>query len=284
MAEDYYDVLGVNRGATDQEIKRAFRNKAKEYHPDANPNNPNAESMFKQINEAYEVLSDAEKRAQYDRFGKDFNAFRGQGGRVDTDFGGSPFADIFDSFFGHGRRSTRGSGVGMAMDGRDLEQPITITLREAYEGTTRIITKGGRKIRVNIPPGADNGTKVRLAGDGQQGFGRGRTGDLFLMVEVQPDGHFQREGDDLYTEVKVDMFTALLGGEIKVPTLGRPVRLKIPPGTQSGQKLRLSGKGMPDRRQQDQQGDLYARVLITVPSDLTDEQRDLVEQLRSKIQ
>jgi curved DNA-binding protein len=207
-----------------------------------------------------------------------------------VDFG--DFSDIFESLFGGasgrrrgGRTQTRASpfgsgGVGFRMDGEDLTQTVPITLQEAYTGTTRLITKGDRTLRANIPAGAMTGTKVRLSGEGSPGLNGGKAGDLYLIVEVQPDSQFERDGDDLTAEVKVDMFTALLGGEVEVPTLGRPVKLKIPASTQSGRKFRLAGKGMPVLRQADKHGDLYARILITIPNHLTPEQRAAVEKLR----
>ena len=160
---------------------------------------------------------------------------------------------------------------------------MRITLNEAYTGATRLITKGDRSVRVNIPQGATDGTKVRLSGEGEPGVNGGKPGDLYLIIAVDPHPQFTREGDDLITDIRVDMFTAMLGGEVEVPTLGRPVRLKIPAGTQSGRKFRLPGKGMPKLRKTDEYGDLYARVLITVPENLTDAQRSLVESLRERL-
>lgn len=300
MAKDYYKTLGVNRGASDRDIKKAFRRLAKQYHPDANPDDPTAEAKFKEINEAYEVLGDETKRKQYDRFGADFaryqqasgpGGFNGQQGgyygqRVDMD--GGSFSDIFENLFGGfggraraGRAGAAGeSFAGQVVDGQDLEHNITITLREAFEGTTRYITKGERRIKVNIPAGATNGTKVRLSGEGEPSMMGGKPGDLFLVVTVEPDSQFERDGDDLTTEVRVDLFTAMLGGEVRVPTLARPVKLKIPAGTQSGRRFRITGKGMPKLRTVDEYGDLYARVLITVPETLTPQQREQVEALR----
>lgn len=206
---------------------------------------------------------------------------------------GASLEDFFDSLFGSlggrgaGRRSRVDPFGGFEQQtraqGRDIEQPITITLREAYEGATRYVTKGGRRLKVTVPAGATNGTKVRLSGEGEAGAGGGPTGDLYLVVEVQPDNQFERKGDDLYTDVRVDMFTAMLGGEVEVPTLSRPVKLKIPAGTQSGRKFRVSGRGMPVLRQSGQYGDLYARILITVPESLTPQQRELVEKLRASL-
>ncbi len=302
MAKDYYKTLGVSRSATEKELKQAYRKLAKKYHPDANPDNPNAEAKFKEINEAYEVLSDKEKREMYDRFGTvnpqqvpwgaGANPSGGNGGYTYTstnvDFG--DLGDIFGSLFGRQRGGdARTANVGSPFSGanarpqrgQDIEQKVGITLQEAYLGATRLITKGERTVRVNIPAGAKTGTKVRLAGEGDAGFGSGAAGDLYLIIDVEPDSTFERDGDDLTVEVKVDMFTVLLGGTVEVPTLGRPINLKIPAGTQAGRKFRLGGKGMPVLNQADKHGDLYARIVITVPESLTDEQRELVEQLKA---
>lgn len=301
MAQDYYKTLGVKRDATEKEIKQAFRKLAKKYHPDTNPDNPNAETRFKELNEAYEVLSDQEKRARYDQFGTANPNFGPQGGagngyyQGNVDVGETPFGDIFESIFGGMGGSRRGSrvqtgqsgfnGFGGAMrsPGENIEQPVTISLREAYSGATRLITKGDRKIKVNIPAGATNGTKVRLSGEGGAGTGGAQAGDLYLVMQVEPDAQFERQGDNLLAEVKVDMFTALLGGEAEVPTMDRPVKLRIPAGTQSGRKFRLSGKGMPIMKKAGEFGDLYARILITVPENLSSEQRAAVENLRDSL-
>lgn len=292
---DYYNILGVNKNADEKEIKRAFRKLAKQYHPDANPNDPGAADKFKEINEAYEVLGDADKRKQYDRFGANFQQFNGGQNpygnvRVEYDqVDDSVFGDIFDSFFGGGqrtgkRRTTSGFGyAGSMTNGRDIEHNIRINLREAYEGTTRIITKDRRRVNVKIPAGAANGTKVRLAGEGEAPYGDGKYGDLYLIVEVEPDNTFERDGDDLYAEVKVDVFTAMLGGKVEVPTMTRPVTATIPAGTQSGQKLRLTGKGMPQLKNPNEHGNLYVRILVTVPTNLSQEQRALAQQLRDSL-
>lgn len=299
MAKDYYKTLGISRSANEKEIKQAFRKLAKKYHPDANPNDPSAEARFKELNEAYEVLSDKTKRETYDRFGT-VNPQQAWGGggapgggnpytytTTNVDFG--DLGDIFGSLFGRrGAGADRGAGVGSpfggaaaSVKGQDIEQKVSITLQEAYTGATRLITKGDRTVRVSIPAGAKTGTKVRLAGEGEQGFNGSQLGDLYLIMEVEPDSRFERAGDDLTVEVKVDMFTALLGGEVEIPTLSRPIKLKIPAGTQSGRRFRLTGKGMPVLNQKDRHGDLFARILVTVPEHLTDAQRDLVEQLRA---
>lgn len=294
---DYYEALGVSKTADDAELKKAFRKMAKKYHPDANQDDPNAEQKFKEINEAYEVLRDPEKRAQYDRFGPNFANFQGvpngyqpgQGNsqyynRVDMDEGA--FGDLFESIFG-GMGGFSGAGgrarTNIRQQGRDLEHEVSISLREAYEGAQRFINKGSRRLKVNIPAGAATGTKVRLSGEGEAGMGGGEAGDLYLIVNVEPDSQYERDGDNLTTEIKVDAFTAMLGGEVRVPTLARPVKLRIPEGTQSGQKFRIRGKGMPIMKKKGEFGDLYARVLITVPENLTPEQRQQVENLRQDL-
>ncbi len=295
--KDYYQTLGVSRSANEKEIKQAYRKLAKKFHPDANPDNPNAEARFKEINEAYEVLSDKEKREMYDRFGTVNPQQSPWGGGANPNGGGnytyttSPdlgdLGDVFGSLFGRGRANERSnvgspfSGGARSTRGQDIEQRVSITLQEAYTGATRLVTKGERTVRVNIPAGAKTGTKVRLTGEGEGGVGGGQSGDLYLAVEVEPDSRFERDGDSLTVDVKVDMFTALLGGEVEVPTLSRPIKLKIPAGTQSARKFRLGGKGMPLLNQTDKFGDLYARILVTVPESLTPEQRELVEQLKA---
>ncbi|MDE2638550.1 MAG: J domain-containing protein [Chloroflexota bacterium] len=279
MSRDYYDVLGVARNADDDEIKRAFRQKAKQYHPDANPDSPTAEARFKEVSEAYEVLGDDEKRSAYDRFGENWQQYQGFNGQHPYAGGAeaADFSDIFESFFGGGYQ--RGGAFPRA--GQDIEQALTISLREAYEGTQRIVSKGGRDITVQIPRGAATGTKVRLAGEGRPGSNGGPAGHLYLVVDVSPDPQFERQGDDLLVDVKVDAFTAMLSGQVNVPTLDRPLRLTIPPGAQPGQKLRLGGKGMPKLRQDGAFGDLLARLVITVPATLDAAQRDLAERLRA---
>ncbi|PJF27958.1 MAG: molecular chaperone DnaJ [Phototrophicales bacterium] len=292
MAKDYYQTLGVRRDASDAEIKKAFRRLAKQHHPDANRNDPNAEARFKELNEAYEVLSDKEKRAMYDRFGtvnpqevggySTYAGSPGAGGFPGTqnvDFGGD-FSDIFDSIFGSRGRSASGAWA-RPIRGNDIEYTVNITLREAYTGTNRTVMRGDRRVNVVIPAGADTGTKVRLEGEGEPGIGGGPAGNLYLIIHVEDDPQFKRDGDDLHVDVNIDMFTAMLGGEVEVPTLGRPVRLKIPPGTQSGRKFRLSGKGMPVLRSSGKYGDLYIRVAITVPTHLTPEQKRIVEALKA---
>ncbi|MCY3833774.1 MAG: J domain-containing protein [Chloroflexi bacterium] len=291
MARDYYDVLGVARDASDDAIKRAFRQKAKQYHPDANPGDANAETRFKELNEAYEVLSDEDKRAAYNRFGENWQHYQNANG--DNPFAGGdiPFidmSDIFETIFaGSGGRRRGRAGFQSAADfprpGRHIEQDVHISLREAYQGTERVVSKDGREISVRIPRGAATGAKVRLAGEGHPGYKGGAAGHLYLVVQVGEDPQFERVEDDLYVDVKVDALTAMLGGSVDVPTLDRPARAKLRAGTQTGQKLRLAGKGMPKLRKGGEYGDLYARVLITVPTHLDAEQRARAEALRDSL-
>lgn len=312
--KDYYKVLGVNPDASEKEIKSAYRRLARKYHPDVNPNDPQAEERFKEINEAYEVLSDPEKRRKYDQMRQQYEAWKRAGGRGTFDWsrwatggaGGygpgrvhveyvSPedlrdfadlfgdlgglggFSDFFETFFGgaSARRQPR------PRRGRDIEQPIQITLEEAFHGGTRRIRwEDGSTVEVRIPRGIGTGKRIRVRGKGMPGVGGGEPGDLYLKVEVLPHPTFERRGDDLYVKVPVDLYTAVLGGEIPVPTMTGQVMLKIPPGTQNGKIFRLRGLGMPKLRNPDQRGDLYAEVVVKVPTSLTPEERRLFEQLR----
>ncbi len=281
MASDYYNVLGVEKSASQDDIKKAFRKQAKKYHPDANPDDPKAEDRFKELNEAYDTLGDPQKRKQYDTLGANYGRYQqggtgGQGGMAPEDL-----QDMLNSFMNFGRG---GSGRGRnPLRGQDLEQPVQISLREAFTGTERVVMKDSRQLRVTIPAGAGDGTRVRVAGEGGLGANGGINGDLYLVIEVADDPQFKREGNNLTVEINVDMFTALLGGEVEVPTLSRSLNLKVPAGTQSGRKFRLGGKGLPNLKNSSQPGDLYARVSITIPEGLNDTQKKLVEQLRDDL-
>ncbi len=296
--KDYYRILGVDRGASEQEIKHAYRKLARQYHPDINPGDKQAETRFKEINEAYEVLSDKEKRAKYDRFGRDWNRYEQAGGGRGFDwsaYGGSgsgtiDFSDIFETLFGGGMpgaQRSAGGGFNMRMEGQDVERTVDITLEEAFSGTQRRIQAtspdgSSRTITARIPAGADNGTRVRIAGEGGLGIGGGSRGDLILTVHILPHDHFQREGNDLKTDVQVDLYTLLLGGEIQVQTLdGKKLTLHIPSGTPNGRVFRLNGQGMPSLRSPQQRGDLYVTVQALLPTNLSARERDLFEQLRS---
>lgn len=274
--QDYYKVLGVDRNANTEDIKKAYRNLARKFHPDKNPGDKEAEKRFKQINEAYEVLSDAEKRAKYDQLGRGYQQWQQTGGVNWDDLGGGGgFADIFSQIFGNRTRETYKQPI----RGRDLEQPIEITLEEAYHGAERVLNRGNRRRTIRIPPGAREGTRIRVAGEGEQGFANGQPGDLFLIVSVKPDPVFERREDDLHTELKIGLYIAVLGGEVVVPTLNGDVKLRVPAGTQSGQTFRISGRGMPRLRQSGEYGNLFARILIQVPTNLNGQELALFEQL-----
>jgi curved DNA-binding protein len=307
--KDYYQILGVSRDANAKEIKRAFRRLARQYHPDVNPGDAKAEERFKEINEAHEVLSDSEKRSKYDRLGSDWARWQQTGGRPgDFDwgrwstgapgaggqrvhvqygspedlFGGaSPFSDFFSQIFGGMGGAPGGYGHQVRPQrGQDYQQEVEISLREAYQGTTRALQKDGRRLKVKIPAGARTGTRVRMAGEGAPGTAGGEAGDLYLRVKVATDPQFERREDDLHVTVPVDLYTAVLGGQVQVPTLSGPVMLTIPAGTQNGRAFRLRGKGLPHLRHKNQHGDLYATVDVQLPTDLTPRQQELFEELR----
>lgn len=292
--KDYYRILGVDRNADEKEIKRAYRRLAVKLHPDKNPGDKDAENRFKEINEAYEVLGDPAKRAKYDHLGASYQQWQSRGGApggfdwsqwmggapggvrvevgdLDGLFGGG-FSDFFQAIFG----GTAAAGAARAR-GRDLEQRVTISLEEAYRGTQRRIRRNARNLEVKIPPGARSGTRVRVSGQGETG--RGAAGDLYLVIDVAQDPRFNREGDDLHADVEVDLTTAALGGEANVPTPTGPVVLKVPAGSQPGQVFRLKGRGMPGLQTPTQKGDLYARLKVQIPRDLTPEEQDLFEKL-----
>lgn len=278
--KDYYSLLGVKPGATEKEIKAAYRRLARKHHPDVNPGDKAAEAKFKVINEAYEVLSDPEKRRKYDQ-GEEtwaYNPPPGEG--VDPRFfggappfsfdpgqGAGPGQDVFEHLFQNIRRGRRGRAT--------PEQPVEVTLEEAFSGTTRILqTAQGKRLEVKIPPGVDNGSRVRLS----LGNGPGMPAELYLVTSVQPHPFFERKGDDLYTEVAISLTTAMLGGEVEVPTLKGKVVLKVPPETQNGRSFRLAGLGMP-RLGTSAKGDLFARAKVVLPTNLTPQEKALFEQL-----
>jgi curved DNA-binding protein len=292
--KDYYQILGVPRTASAEEIRSAYRKLAMKYHPDRNPNDKQAEERFKEINEAYQALSDPQKRARYDQVGHsyrewersgrpggfDWSQWTAPGGtRVDyTDniedlFGEGLFSDFFRSIFG-GMRARAAQGAGRRPSAA-YEQPVEIGLPQAASGTRLELQTGERRLEVKIPPGVKTGSRVRVRGGAPDG------GDLYLRVRVTDDSRFQREGDNLHTSVPLDIFTALLGGEVEVPTLRGTVRLTIPAGTQADQVFRLRGRGMPVLKSADKQGDLYVKVKLQLPRKLTDEQRDLLAKAAS---
>ncbi|MDP9236262.1 MAG: DnaJ domain-containing protein [Chloroflexota bacterium] len=325
MAKDLYDTLGVKRGASEKEVKSAYRKLARKYHPDVNPGDKGGDARFKEINSAYEVLSDPEKRKKYDKYGEKWEyadqieeAQRQRGRRPSGVGNGGGFQQfrvedlsdlgdlggIFGSMFGRG-----GGARTMSRRGTDLRQPVDVTLEEAFHGTARTLemtglepcptcggsgeiagatchTCGGhgqvqrpRRLEVKIPAGVNTGSKVRMANEGQPGMGGGAKGDLILEIKVRPHPQFERKGDDLSEEIDVPLTTAVLGGEVEVPTMTAKVMLKIPPLTQNGRAFKLAGLGMPHLGKEGR-GDLHARVRVRLPGQLTDEQRGHVEALR----
>jgi len=295
--KDYYKILGVERGASEKEIKQAYRKVARKYHPDVNPGDKSAEEKFKEISEAYEVLSDKDKRQKYDQFGQfwqqagqpgagtpppgweegfqGFNFDMGQGG-----FEGG-FGDLFDMLFGQGRTGTRTREnrrrTWTPARGRDVEYEIEVSLEEAFSGATKTFNIDGRRIEVKIPQGVKDGSRIRLAGQGEPGRGTER-GDLYLIVRMRPHPRFERREDDLYTDISVPYTTAALGGEVEVQTLSGKLNMKVPSGTSTGQTFRLAGQGMP-RLRGSGKGDLYARVKVTVPKTLSTRERELLSEL-----
>ncbi len=306
--KDYYKILGVDKKASQEEIKRAYRKLAKQYHPDKNPGDKAAEEKFKEINEANEVLSDTEKRARYDQISTQYTSWQQSGGRPGAfrwedlfggAYGGAPggnvrvevndlgdmfgdlggFSDFFRTFFGGaaGQRTRQSAGnraYAVPRQPRTYQQAVTISLHEAYHGTSRSLDVDGKRKEIKIPPGVKTGTKVRASGAGPQ------DSDIYLVIEVADDPRFQRQGNDLLTEKKVDLITAVLGGEVEVETPAGRVMLKIPAGTQQGQKMRLAGRGMPIMKQKGAFGDLYVAIRVEIPKKLSDAQRRLFEQLR----
>ena len=309
--KDYYKILGVERKASEEEIKRAYRKLAMKYHPDRNPGNKEAEDKFKEINQANEVLSDKEKRARYDQLGSSYSQWQQHGGNA-TDFNwgdwaaqsggaggtggtrvevgdfedifGGGFSDFFSAIFGgapagYGSTGTRTQRTqtrrAPQQRPRSYEQPVRIRFMEAYEGAARILQLNERKIEVKIPAGAKSGTKVRVAGVGPN------QSDIYLVIEVEDDSRYERQGDDLYTDVQIDLYTAVLGGETNVNTPKGAVVLNIPSGTQPGRIIRLAGRGMPLLKNPTQFGDLYARIKVQLPANLNQKQKELFEQLRN---
>jgi len=305
--KDYYKTLGVPRDADQDAIKKAYRKLARQHHPDTNKGDKKSEEKFKEINEANEVLSDPEKRKLYDRMGSSYRDFQRTGGNArEYDWsqwagtagaggaGGNPFAgrtrprrtrtveedldfgDFIQEMF------SGAAGGGSVHEPRDFEQGVDISLEEAYHGTTRIIQKGGQPdLEVKIPRGVKTGSKVRVRGQGGKNT-RGQSGDLYLVINVLPNATYERKDDDLYRDVPVSAFTAMLGGEASVETLGGTVAVKIPAGTSSGKLVRLRGRGLPKLNTMDEVGDLFLRVMVTVPYDLSDTEKKQIEEMAKR--
>jgi curved DNA-binding protein len=293
--KDYYKTLGVERNASEDDIRKAYRKLAMQYHPDRNPNDKQAEERFKEINEAYQVLNDPKKRAHYDRLGSDYSTWQRRGAPGDFNWddyvGGYPggtrvnmedlddlfggaggFSDFFRTIFGQGAGAGTGTRTRTRQQPQGYQQELEITLEEAYQGTTRVFESDGKQKQVRIPAGVRTGSKVRVAGVGPNGL------DLYLIVDVKEDPRFERRGSDLHTTATVNVFTALLGGEADVETLSGKVRLNIPAGTQPEQVFRLAGRGMPSVKNANEKGDLYVRLKVQIPKYLSAKQRELLEE------
>jgi curved DNA-binding protein len=312
--KDYYKTLGIAPEADDKAIRQAFRQLARKVHPDVNPGNKEAEEKFKTINEAYQVLSDMEQRKKYDLLRAQYLQWQQTGGGqqdfdwqnwsakpdqgVDVQYANaedledlfgseSPYSDFFANIFGQARRSPRGKGRGTPTGprrGRDVEYEVDLTLEEAFHGAERLLEIDGHRIKAGIPQGVRTGSRVRLAGQGEPGRDKGSAGDLFLIVHILPNEIFEREGDSLHMEVPVDIFTAVAGGEIRIPSLERPLILKVPPRTNAGRSFRLRGKGMPHLGDPKIRGDLFAMVRLVLPDPLTDQDIEIIRKLASSRQ
>ena len=294
--KDYYKILGVERNASEDDIRKAYRKLAMQYHPDRNPNDKQAEERFKEINEAYQVLNDPKKRAHYDKFGNEYANWQGRGapgdfnwdqyggfpggvrveyGDIDDLFGGDAggFSDFFRTLFGRGAEAGgTGTRTRTRQQPQGYQQELEITLDEAYQGTTRVLQTDGKQKQVRIPAGVRTGSKVRVTGAGPNGL------DLYLIVSVKDDPRFERRGNDLHTTATVNVFTAILGGEADVETLSGKIKLNIPAGTQPEQVFRLAGRGMPSLKDKDEKGDLYVRLKVQIPKYLSEKQRELLEE------
>lgn len=306
--KDYYEILGVPPNADKKVIQQTFRQLARKHHPDVNPGNKEAEEKFKTINEAYQVLSDVKQRKKYDELRAQYQQWQKTGGKQQQDFdwqnwssqpdqgarvqyadpqdmedlfgSESPYSDFFANIFGNSRGGGRAAPPGPRR-GRDVEYEVDLTLEEAFHGTERSLEINGRRIKAGIPVGVYTGSRVRLAGQAEQGQNGGAAGDLFLIIKVLPHETFEREGDDLHMDVLVDIFTAIAGGEVRIPAVEKPLTLTIPPRTNANQNFRIRGKGMPHLGDAKIRGDLFARIRLVLPNALTDQEVNSIGALAS---
>jgi curved DNA-binding protein len=302
--KDYYKILGVSKDASESDIKKAFRKLALKYHPDKNPGNKEAEKKFHDINEANEVLSDKEKRKKYDQFGQDWQHYQGQENRqgaynrggfgggggakrsyqttfdIDDLFENSNTDDFFEMLFGHKFSGAAGMGMGGGQKGSDAIAEAPISLEEAYSGTTRMINVDGHTLKLNIKAGTADGQTLRIPGKGEPGFNGAMAGDLLIKIQIPPHHVFERKNSDLYCSIPVSLYTAILGGSVQLRTLKGTVNLKIPPESDNGQVLKLSGLGMPVFGKKNSFGDLYAKIDVKLPKHLSEKERNLFKELK----
>jgi curved DNA-binding protein len=284
---DYYKILGINKSASDDEIKKAYRKMARKFHPDVNPDDKEAHKKFQQVNEANEVLSDPEKRKKYDKYGKDWqhgeqyeqarqSQQRSQpfGGGFEGFDGGGGFSDFFESMFGGGRRQARHRG-------QDYNAELKLSLTDALHTHQQTLTVNGKNVRITIPAGIANGQVIKLKGYGAPGVNGGAAGDLFITFSIAEPSNFRRTGNDLHTIGKLDLYTAVLGGETIIETLTGKIKVKVAAGTQPGSKTRLKGKGFPVYKKDGEYGDLFVTYEVALPIHLSEEQKELFEKLRS---
>ena len=289
---DYYKVLGIEKTASTDDVKKAYRKLARKYHPDLNPNDEAAKQKFQEINEANEVLSDSEKRKKYDQYGENWQRgeeyekaqqqYRQSGGNT---YGGSQsysgnfddgqFSDFFEQMFG----SRAGGGRRNNFRGQDLNADLELTQQQAYTTHAQTFTINGKNIRITIQAGMEDGQKIKLKGLGSEGLNGGPKGDLYITFHIVPDPKFKRQGNDLYTSLDIDLYTAILGGEGILETYGGKEKLKIHPETQNNAKVRLKGKGFPIYKKEGEYGDLYVTINIVIPTNLTDKEKELFQQL-----
>jgi curved DNA-binding protein len=306
--KDYYEILGVSPTADKKAIQQTYRQLARKHHPDVNPGNKDAEEKFKTINEAYQVLSDAKKRKKYDELRAQYQQWQKTGSQQQQDFdwqnwsdesgkgartqyanaedledlfgSASPYSDFFSNIFG-GKASGGRNAPPSPRRGRDAEYEVDLTLEEAFRGTERALEIDGHRVQASIPLGVRTGTRVRLAGRGEAGRNGGAAGDLYLIIKVLPNDIFERDGDDLHMDASVDIFTAIAGGEIRIPALEKPLTLTIPPRTNANRTFRLRGKGMPYLREPNKRGDMFARVKLVLPDVLTNQEVEGITALAS---
>ena len=300
---DYYKILGLEKNATADDIKKAYRKLARKYHPDMNPNDKEAEKKFKEINEANEVLSNPENRVKYDKYGEhwkhgeeyeraqqqqrqqqQYSGNFGGGGFSGADFGeGEDFSDFFQSMFGGSDgfgRSSRGSSSGK-FKGQDVSAELTLGFKDAAKTHQQIFDNNGKKVRITIPAGIYDGQQIKLKGHGNSGINGGPNGDLYITFNIAEDKDFKREGDNLRTSLDIDLYTAVLGGDVTIQTLDGSVSLKVKPETQNGTTVRLKGKGFPVYKKEGEFGDLYVTYNIKIPTNLTENQKELFQQLKN---